>query len=134
MVREMQKIYPYRKGNGTVQWVSSEWLESHLHDKGLIIIDCHSPAPTRPAGSGSYRFESREQTRQDACLTGKSIWKRPNPAYTSSTTKMAPDRYAPGPGLHDVFLPIASLIPAQSDVMIKKRKKRTAMDKTMTAV
>ena len=87
-----------------------------------------------PAGPGSYRFDSREQTRQDACLTGKSIWKRLNPAYTSSTTKMAPDRYAPGPRLHDVFLPIASLIPAQSDVMIKKRKKRTAMDKTMTAV
>jgi hypothetical protein len=89
---------------------------------------------THPPGRSSYFFDSREQTRQDACLTEKSIRKRLNPAYTSSTTKMAPDRYAPGPGLYGVFPQAAALVPAQSDVMIKKRKKRTAMDMTMTAV
>ena len=36
----MEKTYPYGKGDGTVAWVSTEWLENHLHDKGLGIIDC----------------------------------------------------------------------------------------------
>jgi len=39
-VRKMVKTYPYGKGDGTVQWVSAGWLESHLSDKGLIVIDC----------------------------------------------------------------------------------------------
>ena len=63
--------------------------------KRLVCRPGHPPENSR-TGPGSYCFYSREQTRPDACLTGKSIRKRLNPAYTSSTTKMAPDRYAPG--------------------------------------
>ena len=40
MVRVMVKTYPYGKGDRTVQWVSAEWLESHLHDKDLVVVDC----------------------------------------------------------------------------------------------
>ena len=36
----MVKAYPYGKGDGGVQWVSGEWLENHLQDKGLLIVDC----------------------------------------------------------------------------------------------
>ncbi len=34
----MKKEYPY--GQGTVRWVSTEWLEEHLKDKALMILDC----------------------------------------------------------------------------------------------
>ena len=40
MVKEMVKKYPYGKGDGTVRWVSAEWLENHLNDAGLIVLDC----------------------------------------------------------------------------------------------
>ena len=36
----MGQNYPYGKGDGTVEWVSTEWLGNHLHDKGLLVIDC----------------------------------------------------------------------------------------------
>ncbi|MGA7797880.1 MAG: rhodanese-like domain-containing protein [Methanoregula sp.] len=36
----MGKTYPYGKGDGTAAGVSPEWLEKHLHAKGLIVIDC----------------------------------------------------------------------------------------------
>lgn len=36
----MTITYPYGKGDGTVQWVSTEWLNNHLNDKTQIIIDC----------------------------------------------------------------------------------------------
>jgi thiosulfate/3-mercaptopyruvate sulfurtransferase len=36
----MAMIYPYGKGDGTVKWVSTEWLENHLNDKDLMILDC----------------------------------------------------------------------------------------------
>ena len=36
----MEKIYPYAKGDGTVQWVSTDWLSGHLNDKNLMILDC----------------------------------------------------------------------------------------------
>jgi thiosulfate/3-mercaptopyruvate sulfurtransferase len=36
----MEKIYPYGKGDGIVQWVSTEWLENHLGDKNLSVLDC----------------------------------------------------------------------------------------------
>jgi thiosulfate/3-mercaptopyruvate sulfurtransferase len=31
---------PYGKGDGTVQWVSTGWLNDHLNDKNMLIIDC----------------------------------------------------------------------------------------------
>jgi thiosulfate/3-mercaptopyruvate sulfurtransferase len=41
---ELKKImamtYPYGKGGETIQWVSTEWLQQHLNDKNLTIIDC----------------------------------------------------------------------------------------------
>jgi len=36
----MALTYPYGKGDGKVKWVSTEWLNGHLDDKNLIIIDC----------------------------------------------------------------------------------------------
>jgi len=33
-------MYPYGKGDGTVQWVSTEWLGDHLQDENLMILDC----------------------------------------------------------------------------------------------
>jgi len=36
----MNKKYPYGKGDGIVQWVSTEWLEDHLTEKDLVILDC----------------------------------------------------------------------------------------------
>jgi len=33
----MKKQYPY--GEGVVKWVSTGWLEEHLEDKGLMILD-----------------------------------------------------------------------------------------------
>jgi thiosulfate/3-mercaptopyruvate sulfurtransferase len=39
-VTAMEKTYPYSKGDGTIRWVSGDWLEGHLQDKGLILIDC----------------------------------------------------------------------------------------------
>jgi len=32
------KRYPH--GEGSVKWVSTEWLEAHLEDEGLQILDC----------------------------------------------------------------------------------------------
>lgn len=32
--------YPFGKGDGTVKWVSTEWMASHLDDKNLMILDC----------------------------------------------------------------------------------------------
>jgi thiosulfate/3-mercaptopyruvate sulfurtransferase len=36
----MEKTYPYGKGDGTVKWVSTQWLEEHLNDKDLKVLDC----------------------------------------------------------------------------------------------
>jgi thiosulfate/3-mercaptopyruvate sulfurtransferase len=36
----MVNVYPYGKGDGVVQWVSTAWLESHLDDRNLMILDC----------------------------------------------------------------------------------------------
>lgn len=36
----MAMTYPYGKGDGTVRWVSAEWLEKHLNDRDLTILDC----------------------------------------------------------------------------------------------
>jgi len=36
----MEKMYPYGKGDGTVRWVSTQWLADHLEDKNLMILDC----------------------------------------------------------------------------------------------
>jgi len=35
----MEKTYPYPPGDGKVQWVSTSWLEDHLNDKNLQILD-----------------------------------------------------------------------------------------------
>ncbi len=34
----MAKAYPH--GKGTVKWVSTDWLQSHLEDEALTILDC----------------------------------------------------------------------------------------------
>jgi thiosulfate/3-mercaptopyruvate sulfurtransferase len=34
----MVKVYPH--GEGTVKWVSTEWLADHLEDEGLMLLDC----------------------------------------------------------------------------------------------
>ncbi len=31
--------YPHPSGEGKVKWVSTDWLEEHLEDKGLMIVD-----------------------------------------------------------------------------------------------
>lgn len=36
----MTKQYPYGQGDGTVRWVPTGWLEEHLGDKDLVILDC----------------------------------------------------------------------------------------------
>lgn len=36
----MAKQYPYPTGDGKVKWVSTDWLQEHLGDKGLTILDC----------------------------------------------------------------------------------------------
>jgi len=36
----MVNTYPYGKGDGVVQWVSTAWLGSHLDDRNLMILDC----------------------------------------------------------------------------------------------
>jgi thiosulfate/3-mercaptopyruvate sulfurtransferase len=36
----MTIVYPYGKGDRIVQWVSTEWLGSHLGDRDLMILDC----------------------------------------------------------------------------------------------
>lgn len=36
--RPLKKEYPC--GQGTVRWVSTEWLEERLKDKALMILDC----------------------------------------------------------------------------------------------
>ncbi|MFX0097023.1 MAG: sulfurtransferase [Candidatus Hodarchaeota archaeon] len=33
------KAYPYPSGKGKVKWVSTDWLEEHLEDKNLMILD-----------------------------------------------------------------------------------------------
>lgn len=33
------KTYPYPSGEGKVKWVSTDWLEEHLEDKDLMILD-----------------------------------------------------------------------------------------------
>jgi len=35
----MKKTYPYPPGEGKVRWVSTDWLEEHLEDKYLTILD-----------------------------------------------------------------------------------------------
>ena len=35
----MEKTYPYPPGAGKVKWVSTEWLQEHLEDKNLTILD-----------------------------------------------------------------------------------------------
>jgi len=35
----MKKTYPYPSGEGKVRWVSTDWLEEHLEDKYLTILD-----------------------------------------------------------------------------------------------
>jgi thiosulfate/3-mercaptopyruvate sulfurtransferase len=34
----MAKAYPH--GKGAVKWVSTDWLQTHLEDEGLTILDC----------------------------------------------------------------------------------------------
>ncbi|MFX1486470.1 MAG: sulfurtransferase [Promethearchaeota archaeon] len=33
------KAYPHPSGEGKVKWVSTDWLEEHLEDKNLMILD-----------------------------------------------------------------------------------------------
>jgi len=35
----VMKTYPYPSGEGKVRWVSTDWLEEHLEDKNLMILD-----------------------------------------------------------------------------------------------
>lgn len=35
----MEKVYPYPTGDGKVKWVSTDWLEKHLEDQDLMILD-----------------------------------------------------------------------------------------------
>jgi len=35
----VKKTYPYPPGEGKVKWVSTDWLEEHLEDKYLMILD-----------------------------------------------------------------------------------------------
>jgi thiosulfate/3-mercaptopyruvate sulfurtransferase len=35
----MKKKYPYPPGEGKVKWISTEWLENHIEDKNLRILD-----------------------------------------------------------------------------------------------
>ncbi len=35
----MEKTYPYPPGGGTISWVSTAWLEDHLNDPDLEILD-----------------------------------------------------------------------------------------------
>lgn len=35
----MKKDYPYPSGEGKVKWVSTDWLQSNLQDKNLMILD-----------------------------------------------------------------------------------------------
>lgn len=35
----MVMTYPYPQGDGVVKWVSTTWLEEHLNDKNLMILD-----------------------------------------------------------------------------------------------
>jgi len=60
--------YPYPPGESTVKWVSTDWLSSHLDDKGLTIIDCqpnvheylqdHIPG-ARYASEGLFRVHGK---------------------------------------------------------------------------
>ena len=34
-----EKTYPYPPGEGVVKWVSTEWLDEHLEDKNLMMLD-----------------------------------------------------------------------------------------------
>jgi thiosulfate/3-mercaptopyruvate sulfurtransferase len=36
----MGKQYPYGNGDGIVHWISTEWLENHLDEKNMVILDC----------------------------------------------------------------------------------------------
>ena len=36
----MKEPYPCCRDNRVVSWVSAEWLEAHLGDAGLILVDC----------------------------------------------------------------------------------------------
>ncbi|MFW6117631.1 MAG: sulfurtransferase [Thermoproteota archaeon] len=36
----MNKTYPYPKGEGKVKWVSTDWMQDHLSDENLMILDC----------------------------------------------------------------------------------------------
>jgi len=40
MIRSMRENDPKSPDRGVVSWVSPEWLEAHLNDAGLIVIDC----------------------------------------------------------------------------------------------
>jgi len=43
---EMGEIdYPYPAGDGIVKWVSTEWLEEHLYDEDLMILDVQPGFP-----------------------------------------------------------------------------------------
>lgn len=35
----MEKTYPYPHRKGKIKWVSTSWLENHLEDKDLMILD-----------------------------------------------------------------------------------------------
>ena len=35
----MNKMNPYPQGEGIVKWISTEWLEEHLKDRDLMILD-----------------------------------------------------------------------------------------------
>ena len=36
---DMATAYPYPPGKSEVKWVSTEWLQNHLSDKGLTVLD-----------------------------------------------------------------------------------------------
>ena len=36
----MKETDPERPARGAISWVSPEWLQAHLNDAGLIIVDC----------------------------------------------------------------------------------------------
>ena len=40
MTRYMKNTDPKSPNQGVISWVSTEWLEAHMKDTGLIILDC----------------------------------------------------------------------------------------------
>jgi len=80
-----------------------------------------TPGHTRPAGPGSYRFESREQTRQDSIIAGNSIFKSLILEYATIATSAAPNIYAPGSIPQVIFPTLACMTAAHDEGMNTKR-------------